>query len=462
MAPQFDLIYLQRLYAPAEVAERIKHISEFLESHSDAISCVPIGALISTAAETESIDSLNVPRVLLRIAACCCAAVNTDALEHTSLQEHAVACAAHILSAAATFHAAATTTGGKRRRSNPFKGYRPSIVGELWSHVKLTLNSNSESCDSLLLLLAQAATHMLPFTPSSESQEVIDLMIECLSVQESDSRMCWMYPHSSSWLVSALLSANEHVIVQLLQATARHAVQHAAVCCALGRELKRLMKGNSTCTRTSKMITTLLHAVTAAEEATGLSTLLGIAPPCVLASCCKFKAATVRKACCGCLCAVLKTYFHTPGAAVASFHAVGSSNGAAHVTDHMHDAFASHPESVQPPKQGKGTLHHLAIWALQHIVSMATNDKDVNVRLSISHQIARLLADAYTNTVGTGKTIFLTLVQALGQLVNDASAKVHAAATKDLCGLLNGCNSASTTTLSTPAKHVRRLMMSVF
>lgn len=308
-AVQFDMCYLQGLYAPVEAVDRTREIGAFLASQSNDISCVPFAALIS--AQEKALESLNVPRILLRIAACC-SCVAEDAHEHNYL-ELAVASAAHLLSAAATYHAAAAKTG-KRRRSNHLKGYKPSTVVELWRQVKR--QSNSESSDALLLLLVQASTRMLPFTNSSDVGDVVcELMTDCLSVaQKNDATTCWLRPRSKSWLVNAL---DEQTLVQLLRATSKDEVLHTAACHALRVELQRLLacarrssNADTSSATTSKMVATLLQA---AAEAGGLSTLLAIAPPDALSRCSTEKAAAVRKACCACFCAMLKPQQETSG-----------------------------------------------------------------------------------------------------------------------------------------------------
>lgn len=104
---------------------------------------------------------------------------------------------------------------------------------------------------------------------------------------------------------------------------------------------------------------------------------------------------------------------------------------------------------------GNNSKHHLSTWALEHVVALAINDKDANVRISASHQIFQLLTEEYSQGVEKRRTIvFVPLLQVLGKLVQDCSTKVHAAAVKDLCGLLNSGDA-----VSIPAEHVRALLV---
>lgn len=444
--PQFDLCYLQGVYAPVDAAERTRDIAEFVQSQSNNISSVPISALITAAVEGKTVESLNVPRIVSRIATCCsCAAEDRGPLdlphEHDALKEIAVACAAHLVSAAAAWHNAATTTG-KRRRTSPLKAYKPSILVDLWRHIRRL--ANAESSDALLLLLAQASSRMLPFTNGSDIGDVVSgLMTDCLRVTEGQvvGRTFWMHPRSKSWLVSALPSVDEQTIVQLLGATAKDVILHTVTCHALGEELRRLLKGgsqrncnaDSASANTSQMVTTLLQAVVAAAEAGGLATLLAIAPPSTLARCSKEKAAAVRKACCGCFCAILKAQLNAPAA---SCHdaMIGTGSPAAGAGSTEHQAVPH----VQLQQDGKLTCQ--AMWALEHIVTLAEHDKDANVRLSVSHQICQLLTAPRVSCQGVDNhcstVLSVYLQRALGQLLQDSSAKVHAAAAKDLCALL--------------------------
>ena len=469
MAPaHFDLCYLQGIYAPVEAAERTRDIAAFVRSQSNNISCVPISALITAAVEGKNLESLNVPRILLRIADCCsCAAEDLEPPEQQhDLKELAVACAAHLVSAATAWHDAAFTTG-KRRRTNPLTGYKPSTLVALWGHIRAC--ASAESSDALLLLLSQASSRMLPFTNSSDTDGVGgQLMTECLKVtmQQGDGPTCWSHPRSKSWLVSALPSIDEQALVHLLAATSKDEVLHTAASHAFGEELQRWMKdahrnpnADSASASTSKTITTLLKATVAAAEAGDLASLLAIAPPSILSRCSKHKAAAVRKACCACFCAILKAQLKAPTASCRDA-VIGEDSAVATCNDTGVPDTADQQHQTTPPRQHCQLSSHV-MWALEHVAAMAEQDKDANVRLGVSHQICQLLTSVHSQGIWTGSAAVLSvyLQQVLGQLVQDSSAKVHAAAVKDMSSLLAAAAAAAGNISAEPnATHVRSLL----
>lgn len=85
------------------------------------------------------------------------------------------------------------------------------------------------------------------------------------------------------------------------------------------------------------------------------------------------------------------------------------------------------PLKQQEQQQESSKLVDLAMWALEHVACMALNDKDANVRLSVSHQVTALLVQMYTQSTAVrnqGNAMFTRLLQLLGRLVQDGSAKV--------------------------------------
>lgn len=387
MLHRFDLSDLQ-VYAPHGSADHTEQIAKFLASRSTKLSSVPFSAIISAAAAVKDVDKINVPKVLHQVSCCCSSAATQkdESDEALELREYAVACTAHLLSAAATVTAAAS---GKKRGAASLKGYKPAAVTQLWKqHVQPY--SSSACSDALLQLLCQAIIKMLPFTAVSDVRNAVELIAECLAVStQQDKPPQWKNPHSKSSLLSTLHRVDEHAIAQLLESSASSgALQHAATCHALTTELQRVLAHTSrtsstetSSANTNKMMVNVLQAVAAGEGTEGLITLLTIVPPNTLSRLAAEKAAAVRKACCSCLCTMLKVFLQLP---VAQCHDPAP--------DGRHDGLEDHTTIIeatdgsragcqqQQQHQRRSKLSEVANWALGLIFGMAMTDKDANVR----------------------------------------------------------------------------------